>query len=158
MHRGAWWATVHGVAESDIVNSTFSHGVYASTHMKQKGDTAQEIKRRGQVSTAFLARHSGKKSSFLLILLAWPREVRCEGLLQSLFLMIQYQLPLRSFQKSFFPISSICFPKATEEHQNHWQLPSRPENLTCHLPRPFLNHEFYHVILCSGTYSISLLI
>ena len=27
VNRGAWWATVHGVAESDIVNSTFSHGV-----------------------------------------------------------------------------------------------------------------------------------
>ena len=75
-----------------------------------------------------------KKSSFLLILRAWPREVTFfffffEGLLQSLFLLNQYQLPLRRFQKSFFPVSSIRFPKATEEHQNHWQLSSRPENL-----------------------------
>ena len=46
MHRGAWWATVHGVAESDIVNSTFSHGVYASTHMKPR--ETQHKKTKGE--------------------------------------------------------------------------------------------------------------
>ena len=119
-------------------------------HKKSKGED-----RSVQSSWHFIQE---KKSSFFLILPTRPREVMCEGLLQSLFLLNQYQLPLRRFQKSFFPIRSICFPKATEEHQNHWQLPSRPENLTCHLPRPFLNHEFYHVIPCSRTYSMSLLI
>ena len=133
MHRGAWWATVHGVAESDIVNSTFSHGVYASTHMKPR--ETQHKKTKGEARSVQSSWHFIQEKELLPSHSPSLAEggnfffFFFEGLLQSLFLLNQYQLPLRRFQKSFFPVSSIRFPKATEEHQNHWQLSSRPENL-----------------------------
>ena len=91
--------------------------MYASKHLKQKGDRAQGNKRRGSVGSEFLALNSGRKSSLLHILRAWGERGKMLGsFLKPCF---AESVPLlRISQKSFFPISFICFPKATEERQN----------------------------------------
>ena len=44
MDRGAWWATVHGVTESQTGQSTAQHVIQCSTsHKSQDSQTAQKM-------------------------------------------------------------------------------------------------------------------
>lgn len=86
--------------------------------------------------------------------------VTCWDLFWSLVLLNQYQLLLRTSQKSFFPISSIYFPKATEEQwPKHQPLSKTWTSQVTDLAATsiLLKREFYAIPL-SRTYSNSLLL
>lgn len=86
--------------------------------------------------------------------------VTCLDLFWSLILLSQYQLLSRTSPKNFFPISSIYFPKAIEECQTTSNYSKAWKSQVTDLAATsiFLKHEFYHVIPCSRTYNMSLLL
>ena len=108
MDKGAWWATVHGITESDMIEHTCTH-----IHQQQEHSwTLQRSSQSSQWTPAFPSPFRDRKWDYQRNAPAsgWTERIFHHSKLVSIFLAHQIMLPTHNFEAAWENMMSLQSP------------------------------------------------